>query len=64
MNHLPFREKPYIILSMTNNSGQRTQFKKVGDADPEILGTLNDGLKIVDINDKYILLEIVGLWSM
>ena len=47
-----------------NNSGQRTQFKKVGDADPEILGTLNDGLKIVDINDKYILLEIVGLWSM
>ena len=44
-----------------NNSGQRTQFKKVGDADPEILGTLNDGLKIVDINDKYILLEIVGL---
>ena len=44
-----------------NNSGQRTQFKKVGDADPEILGTLNDGVKIVDINDKYILLEIVGL---
>jgi hypothetical protein len=33
------------------NSGQRTQFKKVGDADPEILGTLNEGFRIVDIND-------------
>ena len=64
MTHLPFREKPYIILSMTIIQEQRTQFKKVGDADPEILGTLNDGLKIVDTNDKYILLEIVGLWSM
>ena len=52
MTHLPFREKPYIILSMTIIQDQRTQFKKVGDADPEILGTLNDGLKIVDINDN------------
>ena len=33
-----------------NNSGQRTQFKKVGDADPEILGTFDDGPKIVDVN--------------
>ena len=33
-----------------NNSNQRTQFKKVGDADPEIIGTLNDGARIVDIN--------------
>jgi DNA/RNA endonuclease YhcR with UshA esterase domain len=35
-----------------NNSNQRTQFKKVGDADPEILGTFNDGVKIVETNDK------------
>ena len=29
-----------------NNSNQRTQFKKVGDADPEIIGTLNDSPKL------------------
>ena len=31
---------------------QRTQFKKVGDADPEIIGTLNDDFKIVELNNK------------
>ena len=38
------------------NSGQRTQFKKVGNADPEIIGTLNDGFKIVEINNKIYLI--------
>ncbi len=27
------------------NSNQRTQFKKVGDADPEIIGRVDDGSK-------------------
>ena len=35
-----------------NNSNQHTQFKKVGDADPEIIGTLNDSPKIIDVNNK------------
>ena len=35
-----------------NSSNQRTQFKKVGDADPEIIGTLNDDFKIVELNGK------------
>ena len=28
-----------------NNSNQRTQFKKVGDADPEIIGSIDEGSK-------------------
>ena len=44
--NLLFQVKPCIILFIINNSNQRTQFKKVGDADPEIIGTANDsGLK-------------------
>ena len=42
-----------------NNSNQRTQFKKVGDADPEILGTFNDGVKIVETNDKLFFIGII-----
>jgi hypothetical protein len=42
-----------LYYSVYNNSiGQRTQFKKVGDADPEIIGTLNDDFKIVELNGK------------
>jgi hypothetical protein len=35
-----------------NSSNQRTQFKKVGDADPVIIGRVNDDPRIVDINNK------------
>jgi hypothetical protein len=28
-----------------NNSNQRTQFKKVGDADPEIIGRVDSGIQ-------------------
>jgi hypothetical protein len=35
-----------------NSSNQRTQFKKVGNADPVIIGRVNDNTRIVDINNK------------
>ena len=35
-----------------SSSNQRTQFKKVGDADPVIIGRVNDDPRIVDINNK------------
>ena len=38
------------------NSNQRTQFKKVGDADPEIIGRVDDDPMIVDVNNKIYLL--------
>ena len=38
------------------NSNQRTQFKKVGDADPEIIGRVDDDPMIVDVNSKIYLL--------
>ena len=34
------------------NSNQRTQFKKVGDADPEIMGSIDSGFKIIEVNNK------------
>ena len=40
----------YSVYS--NITYTRTQFKKVGDADPEIIGTLNDDFKIVELNNK------------
>ena len=44
---------------------QRTQFKKVGDADPEIIGTLNDDFKIVELNNKvYFIDQVIGFKSI
>ena len=35
-----------------NSSSQRIQFKKAGDADPEIIGRVDDNMRIVDVNNK------------